>query len=112
MAVSFDKVKAGDTLYSRAKQKIGNTTMRTLREWRVTVISVDSVTRTAQCSWNGNRSRTYKERDFSRLFDWNMRNKDEAIIRESDTISHLVYGVTRRPKCKACKKRHASEACP
>lgn len=46
---SWNRVVAGDVLYDVRKNDV----------WPVEVISVDSVTETAVCSWNSNPPRTY-----------------------------------------------------
>lgn len=58
MAVSWNAVKAGDTLYTRKRQKMGNTTIRHTVEHRVKVISIDHCAGRAVISWNGNPART------------------------------------------------------
>lgn len=61
MAISFDKVKAGDTLYDVRRQKGRVCT------WSVYVVSIDATTNTTQIKWNGNPAKTYRRVDVERL---------------------------------------------
>lgn len=54
MAISFDRVKAGDVLYDVHSVRMGNTTMRRLGCWCVEVREIDTVNARALVSWNGN----------------------------------------------------------
>jgi hypothetical protein len=100
MAIKFEKVKAGMTLYDRHSYKMGNTTLRSIGEWTVYVISVDPEKRTAECSWNGNRAETYRERDIRGLYDWSMHD-DCAEVKRG--LCDSVVKVTK-------KKTHKKEA--
>lgn len=73
---SFDRIKPGDVLYDVHREKMGNTTMSRLGCWEVRVISVDQEKRTAECSWNGNRPRTYYEANINRLRRSKPQRKD------------------------------------
>ena len=53
MAIKFGKIKAGDILYDVHSYRMGNTTLRSLGIWAVSVISVND-NGTAMVSWNGN----------------------------------------------------------
>jgi hypothetical protein len=64
--MKFDSIRAGDVYYTVSRNKMGNTTMSTTAVHRVRVISCDSVKETVVASWNGNQSRTYYERDYSK----------------------------------------------
>ena len=68
MSVAFSKLRPGLVLLDIHRERMGNTKMQHLGCWNVRVISVDDTTRTALCSWNGNPARTYRERDFRRLY--------------------------------------------
>ncbi len=62
---SWNRVTAGDTLYDVRKQRLG---LRSeLCVWPVAVISMDSVTETAQCSWNHNKPRRYTRKQLEKL---------------------------------------------
>lgn len=54
MAVKWEKVQAGDTLWEVRREKMGNTTMSRWTSRTVRVISIDHAANTAMCSWNGN----------------------------------------------------------
>jgi hypothetical protein len=54
MAVTLKTLKAGDTLYDCAKERMGNTTMKILRVRTVRIIDVNTETTKALVSWNGN----------------------------------------------------------
>lgn len=110
MAIKFEKIQAGMTLYDRHRHKMGNTTMTTLGEWPVYIKEVYPETRSALVSWNSNRPTEYSERQLSRLCDWSMRDDDAAI--RSEGIWGRISKVTRRKPCQKCKTRHASEECP
>ena len=58
MAVSFDKVNAGDTLWDCRYTKAGNTTMKRWSCWTLYVVSVNREERSAVIRWNGNGERT------------------------------------------------------
>ncbi len=68
MAVSWNRVTAGDKLLDIHSERMGNTTMRRLGCWTVEVISMDSVTETAMCSWNGNKPVMYSRRRLEKLY--------------------------------------------
>jgi hypothetical protein len=109
MAIKFEKIQAGMTLYDRHRRKMGNTTMRTIGEWPVRVVEIDPVERRALISWNGNPPHWQNERALRGLFDWTMRNKDEAEVVRG--LWDAVVKVTRRKPCPKCRARHASEQC-
>lgn len=68
MSVAFSKLRPGLILLDIHRESMGNTKMQRLGCWKVHVISVDTAERTAQCSWNGNPARTYRERELRRLY--------------------------------------------
>lgn len=65
--VAFNTVKAGDFLFDRHKEKMGNTTISRVGEWKVRVIEVDREKRRAMCSWNGNAARWWSEEGLKKL---------------------------------------------
>ncbi len=67
MAIVFDTVKAGDTLYDVSRGKAGNSTMSRTNVWTVYVVSVDTVNSSAQVKWNGNPVKTYYRKQIERL---------------------------------------------
>jgi hypothetical protein len=87
MAVKFDTIKEGDTLYDCSTYGVGNTTMRAMGCWEIGVISVDGATRSATITWNGNPQEVKTERYFNqssiRRFppEWVKHPMDEATCR-------------------------------
>ncbi len=76
MAIKFEKIQAGATLYDRHKTLAGNTNMRVLGEWKVFVRSVNARDRSAIVSWNGNRDQTWSARQLEKLSTWSMYDAD------------------------------------
>lgn len=68
MAIKFDRLAAGMTLLSVTKERLGNTTMKHWAERKVVIVSVDTVTRTAIVSWNGNRPVKWRARELERMY--------------------------------------------
>ena len=81
MAIKFEKIVAGMTLYDRHRTKMGNTTMSCLGEWKVRVLEVNPVERTALISWNGNAPRTQCARNLEKLSTWSMYDDDVVVTR-------------------------------
>lgn len=92
--MKFDKIKPGMVLYDRHKHRAGNTTMRVLGEWRVTIISVDPAARTAMVSWNGNRPSLWFEGNLAKLKDWSMY--DECAERTEGMIGTISVKKRRK----------------
>ena len=61
--MKFEKLQSGMTAYSVGRHKLGNTNMSTVAVWPVRVLEVDADTRSVTASWDGNKSRTFYERD-------------------------------------------------
>jgi hypothetical protein len=99
MAIKFEKIQPGMKLYDRRKQTMGNTALRSLREWTVKIISVDPARRSAVVSWNGNRHQTYGEASLRKLYDWSMYGPDAEIKR--GMFDSQVVSVKRKKKAKA-----------
>lgn len=78
---------------------MGNTTLKTIGEWGVRIISVNTEARTAEVSWNGNRPTTYYERQLTRLSDWSMH----------DDCAEVTWGICGRV-VKVKKKKRATPA--
>lgn len=68
MSIKFEKVRAGDVLWSKSTGRMGNTTVRTTLWHRVHVLRVDSAKQTAEVSWNGNPPETYRRQRVERLY--------------------------------------------
>ena len=101
MAIKFEKIQAGMTLYDRHRTRMGNTTLRSLGEWSVRIISVDAAARTAVVSWNGNREQTWWERDLKKLHTWSMRDEGVEVVRG---MMSSVVSVKRKPKAALRRK--------
>lgn len=54
MAVKFETVKAGDTLWDYHSERAGNTMVRRWGNWPVIVKEINHAERWALVSWNGN----------------------------------------------------------
>ena len=68
MAIKFDKIKPGMVLLDIHRTKMGNTTVSRWGLWKVRVISVDPVTRTAVVSWNSNPNQTWDAKRLQALY--------------------------------------------
>lgn len=68
MAIKFEKLKPGMKVFDIHSESSGNTSRRRLGCWEVEIISVDTKSRTAVCSWNCNKPTTWSERNLSKLY--------------------------------------------
>lgn len=76
MAIKFEKIQPGMTLWSRATVQQGNVNgLKRMAEWSVVVQSVDSLNRRATVSWNGNAPEVWGEYRLTRLFTKRMAPK-------------------------------------
>lgn len=73
MAIKFEKIQAGMTLYARSRQRRGNTTLRYTAEHEVYVKEVNAELRTALVSWNGNKAEWRGARQLERYFKSSMK---------------------------------------
>lgn len=64
--MKLEKLKPGMTVYDVGRQRMGNTTMRTVAVWGVFIRSVDLEKRTVVASWNSNPDRTFSARAASK----------------------------------------------
>lgn len=78
MAIKFDRLKPGDIVFDRHRQKMGNTTMSRLAEWRVKIVSIDYENRAAVVIWNGNSPKTWYARQLERCFRTSMHKPENA----------------------------------
>lgn len=67
MAIKFELVKPGDTLYDYHAERAGNSTMRRWSNWPVEILAIDAVAQTARVRWNGNAAQTYTKRQIEGL---------------------------------------------
>ncbi len=68
MAIRFESVQPGMTLYDNHRHKLGNTTMSAMGEWVVKVYEVDAEKRQALVSWNSNPKTWWPEYRLRKLF--------------------------------------------
>jgi hypothetical protein len=64
---NIDKIKPEQVLHDYHKYKMGNTTMRAMGHWTLTVIEIDLEKRRALCSWNSNKPSWYSERQLKKF---------------------------------------------
>jgi hypothetical protein len=76
MAIKFEKIQPGMTLWSRGRVRMGRTTMSRMGEWPVYVKDVWPEARTALVSWNGNTPEVWGEGRLTRLYAKRMTRKD------------------------------------
>lgn len=79
MAIKFEKIEAGMTLWQRGRQKMGHTTMSRTTEWPVYVKEVFPEKREALVSWNSNAPTVWSERRLTRLYATRMATKEPAV---------------------------------
>jgi hypothetical protein len=65
--MKFEKLTPGMVLYDVHKERMGNTTMRSVGVWPVKIVSLDVVKQTAMASWNGNPPQLYFRRGLEKL---------------------------------------------
>lgn len=75
MAIKFEKIQAGMTLWSRGTYRNGMN-RPTKAEWPVTIIKVDSERRRALASRNSNPATWWTERLLTRLYTKRMAKKE------------------------------------
>jgi hypothetical protein len=68
MAIKFEKIQPGMTLYQKVKRQAGNTTVRVESVFTVKILNVDAEKRSAEVSWNGNQPHTWYERNLTKLY--------------------------------------------
>jgi len=54
MTVKFETLKPGDVLYDCGTHGVGNTTARAMGCWKIDIVSIDPVEKSAIVRWNGN----------------------------------------------------------
>ena len=79
MTIKFEKIKPGMTLYDRHQYAMGNTTMRTIGEWKVQILSVDEATQSADVVWNSNAPRCWERNRLEKLSTWSMHDPDVEV---------------------------------
>lgn len=76
MAIKFEKIRPGMTLYQKTRVKMGNTMMSRDAVYDVKIVSVDAEKRTALVRWNGNPERVWFEFQLKRLYAKKPETKD------------------------------------
>lgn len=76
MAIKFEKIQAGMTLWSRGRQNMGHTTMSRTVEWPVYIKEVFPEKREALVSWNSNAPAVWSEYRLTRLYTKRMAVKE------------------------------------
>lgn len=84
MAIKFEKLAAGDTLYSRRR------VAGCIREWRVAIVSIDADARTAVVRWNSNAESLYTEKRLKKLYDWSMYDATVAQVVRLATTGNVI----------------------
>lgn len=92
--IKFEKIQPGMTLYDRHAYKMGNTTMRTLGQWTVSIIDVDPETQSANVRWNGNSPRRWPRHSLEKLYVWSMYDAAE-LERRGYELEKNCIGQTR-----------------
>lgn len=64
--MKFEKLQPGTVAYTVTRQRMGNTTVKTIAVHSVRVASVDVESRTVTASWNGNSLQRFYERQYSK----------------------------------------------
>lgn len=96
MAIKFEKIEPGMVLYDRHRYKMGNTTVRSIGEWRVKVLEVDRENRRVRYSWNGNDPEWSPARAVEAFSSWSMHDKNVATYEKG--LLGAVYRVRKLTK--------------
>jgi hypothetical protein len=64
--MKFEKIHPGTIAYTVTRQKMGNTTVKTIAIHSVRVVSTDYDSRIVMASWNGNEVQRFSERQYSK----------------------------------------------
>lgn len=67
MAIKFEKIEVGMTLYDVHRYKMAHVKATRLGSWTVRVIEVDAAGRRAMVSWNGNTPAWWSARSLGKL---------------------------------------------
>lgn len=98
MAIKFEKIQPGMTLYSKTRGRMGNTTIKTDMVHSVRIISVDPQARTAVASWNGNTPEVWYEYRLKRLFAKKPKTKPTIFDRAREMEKNPTRGGTSPKK--------------
>lgn len=97
--MKIDKLQPRMILYDRHKERMGNTTMRTLGEWRVIVLEVypKALVPYAIVSWNGNRPERYYAHDVAKLKTWSQYDECAEVHKGSLCVYSVKLKKGYRP---------------
>jgi hypothetical protein len=90
MAIKFEKITAGMTLYDRHSYQMGNTTLRSIGEWVVRILEIDREQRRALVSWNGNTPEWRHASYVEALSPWSMHDKGVAELTKGMLTGQVV----------------------
>jgi hypothetical protein len=80
--VKLADIRPGMVLYDRHTHRMGNTTIRTIGEWRVTIVDVPANTsQPFTVSWNGNRAEPWSWDRVKKLKTWSMDDECAEVVR-------------------------------
>lgn len=79
MAIKFERINAGDTLYQKVRQKMGNTTFSRDVVYKVYVVSVDKYG--AEVIWNGCNKASWSRSTMERLYRSEPKTKPNPLDR-------------------------------
>lgn len=82
MAIKWERVQAGQTLYDIHRERAGNTSMTRVGCWEVAVVSIDHAAGTARVRWNHNAEETWRRYQIIRLFAKKPSSYLKAVERE------------------------------
>jgi hypothetical protein len=75
-------IRPGMVLYDRHTYRMGNTTLRTIGEWRVTIIDAPAdATQQVTVSWNGNPPERWSWDRVKKLKTWSMDDECAEVVR-------------------------------
>lgn len=89
MAIKYEMIQPGMTLYQKKRQKAGNTTISYDAVFSVRIVSVDPATRTAVASWNSNPAKKWYERELRKLYANPPKVRPNPFNRPGATITRV-----------------------
>lgn len=88
MALKFEKLHPGMVIYSRGRERMGNTKMKTITQYASVVVAVDAEMRRVTVRFHG-IEHSISEARLSRYFDWSMFDPAKAVI-ETNTCGAIT----------------------
>lgn len=89
--MKLEKLQPGMTVYDVHPYRMGNTSLRSIGVWAVSIIEVDTQTRSVIASWNGNKPTRMWEREWKKL-----RLKEPEL--ERDVMGRMKLKKRTRPQ--------------